>query len=230
MYKLILMDLDDTLFDYEISEKNSLKNTFKKFNFFEDYDEEKYKKVKNDYSIINKKMWKELELGLIDKNTLQVKRFEETLQINNLSYNAEDISEEYIKQLGNTVYMFDGVENICEKIYKKYKIRIITNGIARVQNSRISISPIDKYIDKIIISDEVGFEKPNRKIFEIAINGFKTEEVLMVGDSLLADIKGANDIGIDSCWANFRNEENKTNIIPKYVINNINDLTKILFE
>lgn len=230
MYKLILMDLDDTLFDYEVSEKNALKNTFASFNFFEEYDEEKYSKIKHDYSIINKKMWNDLELGLIEKSVLPVKRFEKTLQANNLLYDPKEISDEYIRQLGYKAYMFNGVEKLCKDIYENYKIRIITNGIAKVQFSRIKASPIEKYIDKIIVSEEVGYEKPNKEIFNIAIDGFSNDEVLMVGDSLIADIKGANDSGIDSCWINVRNRKNNTEIVPKYEIFDIRELRKILFN
>ena len=86
-------------------------------------------------------------------------------------------------------------------------------------------------IDKIIISDEVGVNKPDKRIFEYAMNYFEImdkSEVIMIGDSLGADIKGGQNAGIDTCWVNLRNNVNDTGIVPKYEVRKLEELFEIL--
>ena len=74
-------------------------------------------------------------------------------------------------------------------------------------------SKISKYFKDIVISEEVGVSKPNKGIFEHALNNlgnFDKSEVLMIGDSLNSDIRGGINYNIDTCWFNPNNIENKT--------------------
>ena len=83
-YKLVLIDLDDTLFDYPKTEKVAFRNTFEELGFFQESElgkEEKekiYEKTKNRYKDINLQLWKDLEKGAVDKDRLKVVRFEKT--------------------------------------------------------------------------------------------------------------------------------------------------------
>ena len=54
------------------------------------------------------------------------------------------------------------------------------------------------------------------------------KSVMMVGDSLVADIKGGQNTGIDTCWVNLKNIENNTGIVPKYEVKKLEELFKIL--
>ena len=66
-------------------------------------------------------------------------------------------------------------------------------------------STIGEYFADVVISEEAGAAKPDKRIFDVAfsrMNNPKKEEVLIVGDSLTSDIKGGSDYGIDTCWFN----------------------------
>ena len=68
-----------------------------------------------------------------------------------------------------------------------------------MQESRIAASGIDRYMDGIYISEKVGAAKPSAKLFEHAFRDLgitNKSRVLMVGDDLLADIKG----GLNAVW------------------------------
>ena len=236
-YKLVLIDLDDTLFDYPKTEKTAFRNTFEELGFFvesklsNDKKEEIYEKIKDRYKDVNFQLWKDLEKGTVDKDRLKIVRFEKIIEEFDLKYNPYEMSELYLKKLGEGIFPFEATEKLCEYLHSKYKVGIVTNGIKEVQHSRIENSAIAKYIDKIIISDEVGVNKPDKRIFEYAINYFEImdkSEVIMIGDSLGADIKGGQNAGIDTCWVNLRNNVNDTGIIPKYEVNKLEKLFEIL--
>lgn len=73
--------------------------------------------------------------------------------------------------------------------------------------------------------------KPDKKIFEYAMNYFEISDkktVIMIGDSLEADIKGGQNAGIDTCWVNIRNAVNGSEITPKYEVNKLEGLFEIL--
>ena len=236
-YKLVLIDLDDTLFDYSKAEKLAFRNTFEEMGFFEESKMEKdkreriYKEIKERYKVINLQLWKDLENGVVDKNRLKVVRFEKIIDEFDLKYSSEKMSEIYLKKLGEGIFPFEATEKLCKYLHSKYKVGIITNGIKEVQYPRIRNSVIAKYIDKIIVSDEVGVNKPDKKIFEHAVNYFgilDKNEVIMIGDSLGADIKGGQNSGIDTCWVNLKNNVNDTGIIPKYEVTKLEQLFEIL--
>lgn len=236
-YKLVLIDLDDTLFDYPKTEEVAFRNTFEELGFFMESElgnekkEEIYEKIKDRYKDVNLQLWKDLEKGAVDKDRLKVVRFEKIIEEFDLKYNPYEMSELYLKKLGEGIFPFEATEKLCEYLHSKYKVGIVTNGIKEVQHSRIENSTIAKYIDKIIISDEVGVNKPDKRIFEYAMNYFEImdkSEVIMIGDSLGADIKGGQNAGIDTCWVNLRNNVNDTGIVPKYEVRKLGELFEIL--
>ena len=236
-YKLVLIDLDDTLFDYPKTEETAFRNTFEELGFFVESElgnakkEEIYEKIKDRYKDVNLQLWKDLEKGAVDKDRLKVVRFEKIIEEFDLKYDPYEMSELYLKKLGEGIFPFEATEKLCEYLHSKYKVGIVTNGIKEVQHSRIENSAIAKYIDKIIISDEVGVNKPDKRIFEYAMNYFEImdkSEVIMIGDSLGADIKGGQNAGIETCWVNLRNNVNDTGIIPNYEVNKLEKLFEIL--
>lgn len=79
----------------------------------------------------------------------------------------------------------------------------------------------------------MGVAKPSAKLFDHVLKDLgitNRSRVLMVGDDLLADIKGGLNAGLDTCWVNFKNEENKTGIQPKYEIHSYEELYKLVME
>ena len=112
-------------------------------------------------------------------------------------------------------------------------LALVSNGAIAVQESRIAASGIDRYMDGIYISEKVGAAKPSAKLFEHAFRDLgvtNKSRVLMVGDDLLADIKGGLNAGVDTCWFNPGNLENKSGITPKYTVSSYEELYRIVME
>ena len=114
-YKLVLIDLDDTLFDYPKTEEAAFRNTFKELGFFveselsNDKKEEIYEKIKDRYKDVNLQLWKDLEKGAVDKDRLKVVRFERIIEEFDLKYDSYEMSELYLKKLGEGIFPSLGV-------------------------------------------------------------------------------------------------------------------------
>ena len=232
IYKVILIDIDDTLFDYKKAEDNAIRRVFEDFEYFEkEKNVERFEEIKKKYNIINKDLWEKLEKDLITRDELKVRRFKELFKVANLSYNPEEFSSRYLERLGEGVFLFDGAEDLCRYMKKKYKVAIVTNGIKEVQTSRIKNSGIAEYVDEIIISDELGISKPHPGIFEYALKKLRHEnknDVIMIGDSQTADIQGGINFGIDTCWINLVGRKENENIKATYKVDTIEELYKII--
>jgi FMN phosphatase YigB (HAD superfamily) len=104
---------------------------------------------------------------------------------------------------------------------------IVTNGITNWQYDKLEAMGINSIFPRgsVIISDEVGYEKPSPEIYLTALNYIQAspDEVIFVGDSWKNDIEGPGNIGIRSIWLNKKNEEVKWS-------NKLLGLVKDIFE
>ena len=114
MYKIILLDIDNTLFDYPKAEKYAIKATFEDFDFFSNGSESEFEEIKKEYKVINDLLWEKLEKGEITSTELKVERFRMLFEKANLSYNSEEFSKQYLKRLGEGAFLLDGAEEVCK--------------------------------------------------------------------------------------------------------------------
>lgn len=225
-YEVIIFDADETLFDFEKSEREAIKNTMMEFNI--DYDENYHLKI---YKDINSVVWKDFENGIIAQSDLNIERFRRLIKSLNFNFDEEKFAKAYIKHLSYASFLYNDSLALIENLYKKYKLLIVTNGLKDVQDNRIRKSIIGKYFENVVVSEEINISKPNPKIFEYALNSINysnKSKVLIVGDSLTSDIQGGLNSGIDTCWFNPNNIINNISIKPTYEINNLMDLKNIL--
>lgn len=225
-YKVLLFDADETLFDFKKSESIALEHAISDFDI--PYDPEHHLKI---YEAINSAIWKEFEEGKITQNTLKVERFKRLSRELGIDFDPHRFAERYMYHLAEASFLLDDATALLEKLHGHFKLVILTNGLAYVQNRRIGKSSIAEYFSHIVISEEVGVAKPNPEIFEHTlklIDHTDKSEVLMIGDSLTSDIKGGNNFGIDTCWYNPNKLYNTSQVKPTYEISNLMSLLNIL--
>lgn len=225
-YELILFDADETLFDFKKSERVALENTIHDLGYV--YDETYHLSV---YKEVNTRIWKELEEGKIKQDVLKVERFRRYAQRLNIEFDAEQVSKIYEKHLSEASFLYEDSIPVINDLHALCRLVIITNGLSSVQKNRIGKSKIANYFETIVISEEVKAAKPNPKIFEITLEKVKFNEkskVLIVGDSLTSDIQGGINFGIDTCWFNPNQHENRTQIVPTYEISDLHQLKALI--
>ena len=206
MVKDIFFDLDHTLWDFDKNSMLAFKRVFKKFKITIEFDA--FLKI---YEPINIEYWKKYREDKVSKENLRRGRLIDSFNFFDLIYSTEkidEIADAYIQELPFDNHLFEGAVEILDYLILKYKLHIITNGFEEVQHKKLKNSGIDHYFSTVTTSEEVGLKKPNPKVFLTALNkanSFPTQSV-MIGDSLEADILGANNIGMQTIFYNYRNE------------------------
>ena len=149
-----------------------------------------------------------------------------------MDYTNYEIANRLFQEgLSKSSARIEGAEDVIKYLYQKgYKLYVVTNGLVKLQKPRIINTGIGKFISDIIVSEEIGVSKPDPQIFRILLERIKlkSEEVVMIGDSIKKDLKGAKDIEIRTIWYNPDNKINDTNIIPNYKIGDLEDLKNML--
>ncbi|MDO9183706.1 MAG: YjjG family noncanonical pyrimidine nucleotidase [Bacteriovorax sp.] len=226
-YDLLLFDADDTLLDFKKSEDISFQIILKKNGISGDI-----KTFHESYKVINNLLWSQYAEGLVSKDFLKIERFRKFLEVNKLEGDPVELCEDYLTTLPSQVFLIKDTLLLLQTLFGNIPLVIITNGIGDVQHKRLANSGINQFIELMVVSEEAGFSKPDKRIFDYTLSLLKTSvnesNILMIGDKLETDILGANNSKIDSCWFNPEKSTNSTSIEPTYEIENIIDLLEII--
>jgi len=224
-YDWILFDADGTLFDYCKAEAAALENTFRQRGLpFSG-------KVMELYREINEKVWFDFENGRITSDRLRTKRFEILFREIGVESDTGSFSAGYLSALSSRTDLLDGAQDLLESISSSIRMVLITNGLREVQRARVANSSIGHYFEDVVISEETGYAKPDRCIFEVAFDRMGNpgrDRVLMVGDSLTSDIRGGNNYGIDTCWFNPSEQACDQDVRIDYEITHLDELRSII--
>lgn len=227
MIRNVLFDLDDTLFDFHKAEKIALTKTLVHFGI--DPTEETLAL----YSTINAAHWKRLELGEISREEVKVGRYRELFETIGIECDPVKATAYYESMLAIGHYFMPGAPELLGELYRKYRLYIVSNGTAKVQEGRIGSSGIAKYMDGIFISQILGANKPDKQFFDICfaeIPDFSLSETVIIGDSLSSDIKGGINAGITTVWFNPKGIENNNDIKPDYTIKELSEVPGLLSQ
>jgi len=205
-YDHLFFDLDHTLWDFEANSEAALSIIFDQMHLsrsgvptFEIFMEH-YRKV-------NANCWALYKKGKIKKEELRHRRFGETLAC----FGIEDpqlgsvMGEAYLDLSPKQTRLMPGtLETLNYLAERGYAMHIITNGFSEVQHTKMQRSGLESYFDQIIISEVVGANKPDKRVFHHALKAARAQKhgSLMIGDDLHADILGARNAGMDQVYFN----------------------------
>ncbi len=203
----IFFDLDHTLWDFD---KNS-EMAFDRI-FSEKYSEVRVEDFIEKYAPINQACWKLYQEDKITHQELRYNRLKlsfEALDYTISDDNINQIANDYIAFLPDNNHLFDGTIEVLEYLKPKYKLHIITNGFANVQDRKINNAALGGYFATVTNSESAGVKKPNSIIFDYAVNLAQTskDKSIMIGDDFDADVNGALNAGLDAIFFNVKNIE-----------------------
>ncbi|HDR7719256.1 HAD-IA family hydrolase [Bacillus albus] len=216
-YKAMLFDLDDTLLDRDKAVDNFFLLVLEKC--YEDVSDT----VKN--TMLQKfKEYDKREYGISDKTIVLDSLFDEFAPKYRLPHNY--IQDFWNENFPKCFSIDQNTIHFLNQIKKQFKVGVITNGSTQRQKAKIFNTNLNKYFETIIISEEVGFSKPDKRIFELALNklNVQPENTLFIGDDLEKDIAGPQNVNIKGVWFNPQKIKNTTQIQPYAEINTLDSL------
>ena len=198
--KWIFFDLDDTLFDFSSASLFALRKLWDEAPFVSDRFDSADAFI-SEYHIHNSAMWDLHERGLIDSAFLKYERFRLTLAPG-MTDDAtigicRELNDRYLSTLGGCPLPCPGAERLLKRLSARYLIGVLTNGFSEVQYRKLKATHLDRYIQRMVISDETGIQKPDPRLFRYAeaATGALPENAVMIGDNPRNDIQGAIDAG-----------------------------------
>ncbi|EGR1271024.1 HAD-IA family hydrolase [Vibrio parahaemolyticus] len=236
MLKAIFFDMDETLCGTSQADKAAgqkfaawIQQTYPQVSdpqsFLQRYLQGVYKKLNAEFP--------QLVALLPDENAFRCGLIQTILAEDGIHINAEQAqqAQHYFDSARMGAFtFFPGVKEMLTDLRKHYKLVVITNGPIFSQHPKLKATQMDEWVDHIIVGGEEPEEKPAASIFQKALNlvDIKPEEALHIGDSLAADIAGANNMGILSVWVNATGASNPTEITPNFEIRETVELKEIL--
>lgn len=227
-YKLILFDLDDTLFAWFAFWEAGMQAAMKEHHSTRHLDTTSLFSVFNHNSLA---LWADVEQGKLDWQTYRRMRFVETMRHfgkETDEQTADDFMRLFTIKKMDFLKPDPAVIRLLETLKDNYRFGIVTNGPADQQYQKVAALKLSPFFadESIFVSGEVGFSKPDPRIFQAALDHFGVvpSETLFVGDSWHADIVGAIDLGMDAAWVNPEKADPATAHRPIVVIKNIAEL------
>lgn len=227
-YTHLFFDLDDTLWDFKSNAYEALSDVFSEQQlnrFFCDF--EQFYQL---YEPKNKELWAAYGEGLISKDFLMAERFNYPLRCVGVSDDslALYLNNIFLKRTTTKTQLVpDAIEVLDELRKRNYTLVIVSNGFKSVQYQKLINSGLIGYFHTIVLSEEVGFLKPDERVFQEALvrSGALPEQTLMIGDNYETDILGAQKIGITSILLA---PEVPFGVSPKQVIDNLKGVFSFL--
>lgn len=225
MIEFLLLDLDDTILDFHQSEYVAIRRTLPV------YGVTPTDEVCDLYSRINLAHWKALERKEITREELMVSRFVQLFEQLGVQADAKSCAVTYMDYLGQGHYFIPGAFEAVERLSKKYKLYLVSNGTTEVQVKRIASAKIEPLFRGIYISQQVGVDKPDKLFFDRVfadIPGFDRTKAMIIGDSTSSDMQGGKNAGIATCWINPKHRKAPEHLTPDYQLESITQLEDLL--
>lgn len=224
MIEFLFLDLDDTILDFHRAERLALSKTIRDFGL------EPSEEVLDLYHHINKWHWEQLELGAMTRDEVLVNRFGVLFEKLGKTVDPETCAKAYEKNLSVGHYFLPGAEEAVDRLSKKYRLFLASNGTASVQKGRMTSANLYRFFEQVFVSQEIGHNKPSLAYFHgcfSRIDGFDPAKAMIIGDSLTSDIKGGINAGIKTVWVNPKHL-NCGDIKPDYQIEYLSQLEALL--
>lgn len=246
-YKAVFIDWDDTIGDFVGAAKRALQEMYDKYklsDYFASHEE-----FVSLYKPHNIELWDKYGKDLVTKEFLRVDRFlypllhgskinvqgsssvvQDSSILLDLRALAEQMSEDFLHLTTKYFSLLPGAEELVRYLAKKYPLTVVTNGFIEVQYEKFDKSGLRDCFSHIVLSEEVGCQKPNPRIYEEALrmNGVSAAEAVMIGDSWNSDIQGAINAGIDQIWIRKSKDPLPEGQSATYLVRSLSEVMEIL--
>ncbi|MGO1243334.1 MAG: YjjG family noncanonical pyrimidine nucleotidase [Sphingobacterium sp.] len=224
--KDIFFDLDHTLWDFDLNARETLHELYGRYAFRDLTGEENSDRFIETYTVNNHRLWHLYHHGKIDKETLRKARFEDTFRELGIDPKVFPwkFNDDYLAICPTKTRLFPHAHETLTYLQSRYNLHLISNGFKEACEMKLDRSKLRPYFNTIVISEIVGVNKPSPEIFQFAISNGKTsiENAVMIGDNLDADIRGAQNAGIDAIYFNAVGAQKPDDVL--HMVTNLKEL------
>lgn len=231
-YRNIFIDLDDTIWDFTANSHVSLEIMYRDLDIARIYPD--YDAFSSAYYAKNSELWALYHHGKIEKDFLIIERYAHLLRT--IGYNdidnrlAQRMNEYYLDTLAMQTQLVPYAIELLDYLTRRgYNLYILSNGFIEVQHKKLQSAGIEDYFERMVLSDEIGINKPDRRLFDYALEVTHSQaaDTLMIGDNYDADILGAMQAGWGQIYFD-RNHRGITTQEPQHTVHSLKEVMDIL--
>ncbi len=202
-YDVLFIDLDNTLYDFSTNSREAYRTVYDLLEYARWFDSfEHYYEIYEEYNL---RLWALYAEGKVTKGQLNAERYSHPLRVVGVA-DADAIGttfwDEAMKRLPLGSRLMPYAREVLEYLRPQYKMYILSNGFTELQSRKMQSADIARYFDGVVLSEDIGINKPNPAIFEYALRvaDVAPSKALMIGDNFEVDIEGAYKAGIDQVF------------------------------
>ncbi len=225
MIKSILIDVDDTLLDFEKCSEEAMRLAMTEVGIV-------YREGMMDiFHPVNNSLWKRIEQGNLTVSELYQIRWNLVFEAMGIQHDGVAFEKRFLHFLHDSAVPVDGAEELLKYLHGKYKLYVASNAPNEQQRKRLLKASMLEYFESIFASESLGVSKPQKEFFRLCLEGMGgalTEETAIIGDSLSSDIKGGADSGLFTCWFNRKGKSAPSDMKIDVTVTTLADLKNIL--
>lgn len=222
--KAVFIDVDNTLLDFNRCAIWSMQKAF------EDYKLNFEPEMFETFTAVNDRLWLEIEKGELTKEELYATRWNLIFAILGIDVDGVRFENVFYSHLTESAEPVDGALELLRYLHSKYLVCAASNASYAQQIKRLSNAGMSELLDRIFISEQIGFSKPKEEFFERCfekISPITPSESVMIGDSLTADIEGGARFGMKTCWYD-HNATGITSDLPDITVRTLGEIKNYL--
>lgn len=228
-YEHLFFDLDHTIWDFDKNAEETLFELYHSYNLknLGLHSVDRFIEV---YTENNHKLWAAYHIGEISKQQLRETRFAKTFADLGVLPDLipRQFEDDYVSICPTKTNLFPEAHETLSYLKERYSLHLISNGFKESTELKIGNNNLDVYFENIVISEVIGVNKPDRAIFEHAL-GLADAQInhsVMIGDSIEADIRGAQNIGMKAIYFNPEGKDKPLDV--EHQIRRLSELKDIL--
>jgi HAD superfamily hydrolase (TIGR01549 family) len=200
----VLFDVDDTLFDHRFSTRAALDHLQDEYPCLHTWPAAVFEQRNSD---LLEQYHLDVLAGRLDVDTARRLRFARLFEEagHALTCRAlDEVTADYRAAYTAAMRSVPGALPLLKALAPRARLGVVTNNVVDQQLHKLDVLGLRPYLDAVVISEAVGFQKPDPRIFLLALDelGCAPREAVMVGDSWQTDIPGALAAGLAPVWFN----------------------------
>ncbi len=225
MIKVVLLDVDNTIMDFHECARQSMEFTAQELgvSFPEN--------IFSIFTEINNGLWHQVEREEITVDELHHIRWNKIFAAIGLDFDGWIFEQSFLKNIAKGSATVEGAEELVTYLKEKYTLCVASNAPYYQQTSRLTNAGLLEAFDHLFISEKIGHAKPKKEFFDAcfaALPGVSKEEVVMIGDSISADITGAHEYGLQTIWFNFGKEPLEKGAMADHIVDRLKEIQVLL--